>query len=133
MTKNPKTCALKAASILRDKKGEDILIMDISSVAVFSDYFVVATGTSPVHVRALADEVEKKLGEAGYTVRGKEGYQEGAWVLMDYHDVIVHIFTRQEREYYTLERLWADAKIIDLPPDEIDTPKELKYNIENLI
>jgi len=109
MTKDPRDCALKAASILEDKKGQDVVVLDIRSVAIFSDYFVIATGISPIHVQALADEVEKRLTEEGYNLRSKEGYKEAKWVLLDFYDVIVHIFTSAEREYYMLERLWADA------------------------
>jgi ribosome-associated protein len=129
MIKDPKTCALKAANILKDKKGQDILVLDISSIAVFSDYFVIATGISPIHVQALADEAEQKLIEEGYKLRSKEGYKEGKWILLDFYDVIVHIFVQTEREYYMLERLWADAKPIDLPKDDINTQKALEeYN-----
>ncbi|HHY41855.1 MAG TPA: ribosome silencing factor [Thermoanaerobacterales bacterium] len=128
MTKDPKTCALRAASILEDKKGQDVLVLDISSVAVFSDYFVIATGISPIHVQALSDEVEKKLIEEGYSLRSKEGYGEGKWVLLDFYDVIVHIFHKPEREYYMLERLWADANPIEFSESSIDTQKSLEYN-----
>jgi ribosome-associated protein len=133
MIKDPKTCALKAANILKDKKGQDILALDISSIAVFSDYFVIATGISPIHVQALADEVEQRLTEEGFKLRNKEGYKDGQWVLMDFYDVIVHIFARSEREYYMLERLWVDAKPLDLPPNNIDTQTDLEYNKENPI
>ena len=98
-TKAPKTYALKAVDILKDKKGQDILALDISSVAIFSDYFVIATGISPIHVQALADEVERKLTEYGCELRSKEGYKEGRWVLMDFYDLIVHVFAKSEREY----------------------------------
>lgn len=130
---DPKTCAIEAAGILKDKKGQDILVLDISSVAVFSDYFVIATGISPIHVQALADEVEQRLTEEGYRLRSKEGYKDGKWILMDFYDVIVHIFVRSEREYYMLERLWVDARPIDLPSNNIDTQKDLEYNKENPI
>ncbi|NLZ53895.1 MAG: ribosome silencing factor [Thermoanaerobacteraceae bacterium] len=125
---DPKDCALKAASILEDKKGQDVLVLDIRSIAVFSDYFVIATGISPIHVQALSDEVEKKLTEEGYSLRSKEGYKEGKWVLLDFHDVIVHIFASTEREYYMLERLWADAKPIELLRGSIDSKIDLEYN-----
>lgn len=120
MTKDPRACALKAATILEDKKGQDILILDISSVAVFSDYFVIATGISPIHVQALSDEVEQKLIEEGYSLRSKEGYKEAKWILLDFYDVIVHIFQRADREYYMLERLWADAKPINFSQSSIE-------------
>jgi|LSQX01.2.fsa_nt_gb ribosome-associated protein len=131
MIRDPKTCALKAAGILEDKKGQDILVLDISSIAVFSDYFVIATGISPIHAQALADEVEQSLTEKGYKLRSKEGYKDGKWILMDFYDVIVHIFVRSEREYYMLERLWVDATPLDLSSNSVDTQKDLEYNIEN--
>lgn len=125
-TKDPKTCALKAVDILKDKKGQDILALDISSVAVFSDYFVIATGISSIHVQALVDEVEGKLTEYGYELRSKEGYKEGKWVLMDFYDVIVHVFARSEREYYMLERLWVDAKPIAVVSNNTDTETSIE-------
>ncbi|MCR4431442.1 MAG: ribosome silencing factor [Tepidanaerobacteraceae bacterium] len=109
MAKEPKDCAIIAAKVLEDKKGQDVVILDISGISLLADYFVVATGKSSVHVKALADEVEKKLLEEGFVLRGKEGYDEAKWILLDFYDVIVHIFYTYEREYYMLERLWADA------------------------
>jgi len=121
MTKDPRDCALKAARILEDKKGQDILVLDIRSLAVFADYFVIASGLSPIHVQALSDEVEEKLTEEGYILRSKEGYKEAKWVLLDFYDVIVHIFTNAEREYYMLERLWADAKAIKMSSETMES------------
>lgn len=114
MLKDPKNCAILAADTLGDKKGQDLVVLDISHVAIFTDYFVIATGISPIHVKALADEVESELVEQGYSLRNKEGYQDGRWILLDFYDVIVHIFTSDEREYYDLERLWSDAKPVSL-------------------
>jgi len=128
MITDPRDCALKAATILEDKKGQNVLVLDIRSIAVFSDYFVIASGISPIHVQALSDEIEKKLTEEGYNLRSKEGYKEGKWVLLDFYDVIVHIFASTEREYYMLERLWADAKPIKLSKGTIDSQKNLEYN-----
>jgi len=127
MTKDPRDCALKAANILEDKKGQDVVVMDIRSVAVFADYFVIASGLSPLHVQALSDEVEEKLTEEGYILRSKEGYSEAKWVLLDFYDVIVHIFTAAEREYYMLERLWADATVIKDSRDTVNSQEDLDY------
>ena len=77
--------------------------------------------------------MEKKLREEGYILRSKEGYKDSHWILMDYYDVIVHIFGRAERDYYMLERLWVDAKPLDLPSNNIDTQTDLEYNKENPI
>lgn len=113
MARDPKDCALLAAKILEDKKGQDVVILDISRISILADYFVIATGRSLIHVKALADEVEKKLIEEGFTLRGKEGYDEARWVLLDFYDIIVHIFHGPDREYYMLERLWADAPRVE--------------------
>ncbi|HHW01998.1 MAG TPA: ribosome silencing factor [Thermoanaerobacterales bacterium] len=109
MPKDPKDGALLAARVLEDKKGQDVVILDISRISILADYFVIATGRSFIHVKALADEVEKKLTEEGFILRGKEGYDEARWVLLDFYDIIVHIFYSTDREYYMLEHLWADA------------------------
>ncbi|WP_422444611.1 ribosome silencing factor [Thermoanaerobacterium sp. DL9XJH110] len=123
MEKDPKACAVLAAKTLDDKKGRDIVILDISDISSIADYFVIATGRSIIHVKALADEVEKKLMEEGYKLRGKEGYEEAKWVLLDFNDVVIHIFYEPEREYYMLERLWADARRLD-----IDITCQISYN-----
>ncbi|TYP57583.1 ribosome silencing factor [Thermosediminibacter litoriperuensis] len=123
MIKNPRNVALIAAKILSDKKAEDLVVLDISSISIFADYFVIATGRSSIHVRALADEVEEKLSENGCKIIGKEGYEEARWVLLDFADVIVHIFDEAGREYYDLERLWADAVKVD-----IDSDMDFAYN-----
>lgn len=114
MPKDPKRCAVLAANILEDKKGQDILVLDIGQISVVADYFVIASGGSFIHTKALADEVEKKLLEQGLDLRGKEGYDDGKWILLDFYDVVVHIFYKPEREYYMLERLWADAERLDI-------------------
>jgi ribosome-associated protein len=114
MTKDPKVCAILAARALEDKKGQDVVVLDITKISIVSDYFVVATGGSLLHVRALADEVEKRLLQEGFHLRGKEGYGEAKWVLLDFYDVVVHIFNGSEREYYMIERLWADAHHLEL-------------------
>lgn len=114
MSKDPKKCAVLAVNILEDKKGQDILALDISPVSIVADYFVIASGGSFIHTKALADEVEKRLLEEGFDYRGKEGYEDGKWILLDFYDVVVHIFYGPEREYYMLERLWADAKPLEI-------------------
>ena len=109
MTKDSKACALLAANILMDKKGQEVSALDISNITTLADYFVIATGVSSVHVQALADEVKDKLVEAGYNMRSREGVKEAKWILLDFYDVVVHIFSAADRDYYMLERLWADA------------------------
>lgn len=101
-----------AIEALEDKKAEDISIIDISEVSVLADYFLIASGNSKNQVQALIDNVEEKLGQAGITPKNIEGYQTGNWVLMDYGDLIVHVFDRQNRLFYDLERIWRDGKKI---------------------
>lgn len=103
-----------AAKAINDKKGLNIKVIRVDDVSILADYFVIATGTSSTHVKALADEVEYKLKEAGITVSHIEGYRSNSWILLDYVDVIVHVFSDEAREYYDLERLWQDGEIIDI-------------------
>jgi len=101
------------AFILDEKKAEDILAIHTSELTIVSDYFVIASGTSSTHTRALAEELREALGKRGVTPRNTEGRATG-WILLDYNSVIVHIFQREQREYYNLERLWSDAQQVDL-------------------
>lgn len=103
-----------AAKAISDKKGLNIKVIRVDDVSVLADYFVIATGTSSTHVKALADEVEYKLNEAGVSVSHIEGYRSNSWILLDYVDVIVHVFSDEARDYYDLERLWQDGEIIDI-------------------
>lgn len=102
-----------AYEALDDKKGEDIRVIDISNVSVLADYFIIANGTSDSQVRALVDSVEEKLGKAGYDVKQREGYGLGSWVLLDFGEIIVHVFDKENRLFYNLERIWSDGKMID--------------------
>ncbi|MGN0453999.1 MAG: ribosome silencing factor [Ruminococcus sp.] len=106
--------AVETAKILSSKKGRDIKVIEISDVSVLADYMVIATGTSSTQVKALAEAVEEKLDEKGISVSHIEGYRSNSWILLDYVDVIVHVFSNEAREYYDLERLWEDGKEIDL-------------------
>lgn len=106
-----------AVGALEDKKGEDIRVIDIHEVSVLADYFLIASGGNANQVQAMTDNVEEILGKAGYTCRQIEGYQSANWILMDYGDIIVHIFCREDRLFYDLERIWRDGKVVEL--DEI--------------
>ncbi|MDD3839068.1 MAG: ribosome silencing factor [Clostridia bacterium] len=97
-------------NILKDKKAKDIISLDIHELTVIADYFVICHGNSTREARALAEEVEEKMQLKGYRLLRKEGLDLSKWVLLDYGSVIVHIFRKDEREFYGLERLWADAK-----------------------
>ena len=106
--------AVMAAKAISGKKGLDIQVIEISDISVLADYMVIATGTSSTHVKALADEVEYKLDEAGISVSHIEGYRSNSWILLDYVDVIVNVFSDEAREFYDLDRLWQDGKPVDL-------------------
>ncbi|CAB1251041.1 Ribosomal silencing factor RsfS [Ruminococcaceae bacterium BL-6] len=106
--------AKKAAEILDRKKAERIRILGIRDISVLADYFVLATGTGSTHVKALADEVEFRLKEAGVTADHIEGYRSNSWVLLDYGNVVIHVFTAESRQFYDLDRLWQDAENIDI-------------------
>lgn len=98
---------------LDSKKAIDIRILDLSAVCSFTNCFVICSGANQRHIQTLADELGKKLQERGIRSAHVEGYQNSAWVLMDYFDFIVHIFSIEAREFYELERFWADGKAID--------------------
>ncbi|MGN0488868.1 MAG: ribosome silencing factor [Ruminococcus sp.] len=106
--------AIKIAEILSNKLGSDIKMIEITDVSVLADYMVIATGRSSTQVKALADEVEFKMDELGYSVSHIEGYRSNSWILLDYVDIIVNVFDEEAREFYDLERLWQDGKEIDL-------------------
>lgn len=98
---------------LEDKKAEDIRIIDISEVSVLADYFIIANGTNRNQVQALIDNVDDALGRSGYQERKIEGYDTANWALMDYKDIIIHVFDKENRLFYDLERIWRDGKKID--------------------
>lgn len=101
------------AKVLDDKKAEDIAVLDTTDLTVVSEYFVIATGNSSTHVKSLADDVEYELQKLGVEPDHIEGRATG-WILLDYGSVLVHVFTRDNRDYYNLEHLWADAKQVDI-------------------
>ena len=109
-----KQMAKIAYEALADKKGEDIRIIDISNVSVIADYFIIANGTSDSQVKALVDNVEEQLGKAGYDAKQREGYGLGSWVLLDFGEIIVHVFDKENRLFYNLERIWSDGKEMDI-------------------
>ena len=103
-----------AVSGLEDKKGEDIKIIDISEVSPVSDYFVLASGSNRNHVQAMADSVAEKMHKAGFSLKQIEGYDSANWILMDFVDIVVHVFDRESRYFYDLERIWKDGKLVEL-------------------
>lgn len=111
----PLELAKAAVQILDKKKGMDLKLIGIRDISVLADYFVIATGTSSTHVKALADEVEFQLKEQyGVSTEHTEGYRSNSWILLDYGNVIVHVFTEESRAFYDLDRLWQDGEIVDI-------------------
>ena len=103
--------AIKAVD---DKKGVDMVAMDISGVASFADYFLICSGDSTRQIQAIADEIQEQLAADGHRPSHVEGYNNAEWILLDYGDLVIHIFSRRARAYYDLERLWRDAKLLDV-------------------
>lgn len=99
--------------VLDDKKAEDLAVLDTADLTVVGEYFVIATGNSSTHVKSLADDVEYELQQLGVEPDHIEGRATG-WILLDYGSVLVHVFTRDNRDYYNLDHLWADAKRVDI-------------------
>lgn len=114
---NSREMARLAYEALADKKAQDIKIIDIEGVSVLADYFIIASGTNRNQVQAMADNVEEVLYKAGYPVKQTEGYNTANWILMDYGDIIVHVFDSENRLFYDLERIWRDGK--DISIDEL--------------
>lgn len=103
-----------AIDALEDKKAEDIKIIDISEVSPIADCFILASGSNRSQVQAMADSVEEKMHKAGFHLKQVEGYDGASWILMDFTDIVVHIFDRESRDFYDLERIWKDGKLIEL-------------------
>lgn len=110
-----------AYAALSDKKGEDISIIDIHNVSVMADYFIIASGSNSNQVQAMVDNVEEELGKKGFICKQVEGYRSANWILMDYGDIIVHVFDRENRLFYDLERIWRDGKTVEI--EDLDALK----------
>ena len=110
----PEEIAGIAARALEDKKAKDVTVLKTVEQTVLADYFVICNGTSAPHIKALVDEVDKQLSEAGEPPMRREGLRSDIWVLMDFGSVIVHVFTDEARKFYNLERLWSDAEVVSL-------------------
>lgn len=111
--KNSKEMAKIAVAALEEKKAKDVKILDISDISVLADYFIIASGSNRNQVQAMADEVQEKLYKAGFESRQVEGYQTANWILMDYQDIIIHIFDEENRLFYDLERIWRDGSLVE--------------------
>lgn len=110
---NSAQMAKLAIKALEDKKAEDVRVIDISEISVLADYFIIANGLNVSQVQAMSDNVQEVLGRASYDLKQVEGYQSANWILLDYGDIIVHIFDKENRLFYNLERIWRDGKAID--------------------
>ena len=110
----PKEIAYAVTKALDEKKGMDIKLLKIDEVSTLADYFLICTGTSNTHVRTLCDFAEYTLEELGEPMLGREGHRGNSWELLDYGTIVVHVFTEEAREFYSLERLWADAETVDI-------------------
>ena len=106
--------AVESAKILSDKKASNLSVIKISELSSLGDYMVLATGNNSTHVKALADELEFQLKGMGVPVHHIEGHRSDSWILLDYTDVLVHVFSDEAREYYGLDRLWQDGEAVDL-------------------
>ncbi len=111
---NSKELVKIAYNALDDKKGHDIRIIDINEVSSMGDYFIIADGSNKNQVQALCDNVEEFMHKAGAKLKNREGYSNGGWILLDYYDIIVHIFVEEERSFYDLEHIWRDGKIVSI-------------------
>ncbi len=109
--------ALACARAAIDKKAENTIVLDLSGISGFTDYFVIASGTSDRQVKAIADSIEHQMEALGYERLSNEGYADGRWILMDFGDVVAHVFVDALREYYDLENLWADAPRVKIPSE----------------
>ncbi len=106
--------AIAAYHALNDKKAEDIRIIDISEISPIADYFLIATGTNNNQIQAMIDAVQETLSKDGYTVNQIEGNRSSSWILMDYRDIIIHVFSKEDRLFYDLERIWTDGKRVEI-------------------
>ena len=103
-----------AVEAMDSKMAEDIRVIDISSVSILADYFIIATGTNRTQIQTIADETCEKLGRTGMPAKSVEGYDGANWILLDFGDIIVHVFDKENRLFYDLERIWRDGKEIDI-------------------
>lgn len=111
------------AKILSSKQADDIVCINVFGLTIVADYFIVATGRSTVHVKSLADDLENALAKQGIFPTRKEGYSDGRWIVLDYSDILVHLFHKNEREFYNIERLWTDGNNAMKYIDEIEDQK----------
>lgn len=105
--------AKQAYTTIDEKFGKDVVVLDISNISIMADYFIIASAGSKSQLKAISDAVDQKLFDIGVRLRHSEGTAESGWILMDFGSVIVHLFVKEQREFYNLERIWGDAERID--------------------
>lgn len=115
LTINPQVLVQVTVEAAEAKKATDITVLNIGGVSIVADYFVICSSRSPVHARAIADEVEERMVLQGAGRPRKEGFRAGRWILLDFGSVVMHIFQEEERRFYNLEHLWGDAEVVDYP------------------
>jgi ribosome-associated protein len=120
-TLTDKATAILAGSIARDKLADDVMVLDVAALTTVANFLVIASGDSVRQVKAIAEAVDEALDAQGVRLLRSEGLEHGRWVLLDYGGIVVHVFHREAREFYRIERLWADAPLIDLPTPRPDT------------
>jgi ribosome-associated protein len=111
--------AQRAAAIALDNKGVDVVVLSLKGVSDMTDFFVIASGTSDTHVRALGEHIQEGLKKEGTSAHHVEGVQQGRWVLLDYVDFVVHLFHPSLRDFYQLERLWSDAQVVPVTAQSV--------------
>ena len=109
-----KEMARLACSSLEDKKADEIKVIGIDKVSTLADYFIIASGSNRNQVQAMVDNIDEILGKAGYTPKQVEGYQNANWILMDYGDLVIHVFDTENRLFYDLERIWRDGESVEI-------------------
>ncbi|MFK7695104.1 ribosome silencing factor [Paenibacillus sp. HJGM_3] len=113
MSQSPKAVMNMVVKAAEDKKAMNVVVLDLQNISMVADYYVICHGNSDVQVQAITTEIRKQAQERGIPVRGIEGFDSARWVLIDLGDVVIHVFHRDEREYYNIERLWSDAKVVE--------------------
>ena len=116
---SPKELALRAASIALDNKANDVIVLSLKGVSDMTDFFVIASGTSDTHVRALGEHIQDGMRKEGTSAHHVEGVQQGRWVLLDYVDFVVHLFHPSLRSFDQLERLWSDAEVVPVTAQSV--------------
>lgn len=115
MTNNPQVMVQVTVEAAEAKKATDITVLNIGGVSIVADYFVICSSRSPVHARAIAEEIEEQMTRHGAGRPRKEGFRAGRWILLDFGSVVTHIFQEEERRFYNLEHLWGDAEVVEYP------------------